>query len=104
MKFFFDREINGSCFSNRRVESLSLEGCSLLTTEGLGSVILSWKELQSLSVVSCKNIKDSEISLSLSTFAFKELKWRPDTKSLLRSSLVGTGMGKKGSKFFNKRM
>lgn len=89
----------------RRVEFLLLEGCSLLTTEGLASVILYWKELQSLRVVSCKNIKDSEITPSLSTMfsALKELKWRPDTKSLLPSSLVGTGMGKKGSKFF-KRM
>ena len=92
-------------FSNRRVASLSLEGCSLLTTEGLESVILSWKELESLRVVSCKNIKDSEIPPSLSTLfsVFKELKWRPDTKSLRPSSLLGTGMGKKGGKFF-KRM
>ncbi|KAF5480248.1 hypothetical protein F2P56_001011 [Juglans regia] len=89
----------------RRVEFLSLDGCSLLTTEGLASVILSWKELRRLRVVSCKNIKDNEISPSLSTLfsVFKELKWRPDTKSLLPSSLVGTGMGKKGGKFF-KRM
>ncbi len=92
-------------FSNRRVASLSLEGCSLLTTKGLESVILSWKELESLRVVSCKNIKDSEIPPSLSTLfsVFKELKWRPDTKSLRPSSLLGTGMGKKGGKFF-KRM
>ena len=96
---FFD------AFSNRRVASLSLEGCSLLTTEGLESVILSWKELESLRVVSCKNIKDSEIPPSLSTLfsVFEELKWRPDTKSLHPSSLLGTGMGKKGGKFF-KRM
>ena len=92
-------------FSNRRVALLSLEGCSLLTTEGLESVILSWKELESLRVVSCKNIKHSEIPPSLSTSfsVFKELKWRPDTKSLRPSSLLGTGMGKKGGKFF-KRM
>jgi F-box/leucine-rich repeat protein 2/20 len=68
-------------------------------------VILSWKELESLRVVSCKNVKDSEIPPSLSTLfsVFKELKWRPDTKSLRPSSLLGTGMGKKGGKFF-KRM
>ncbi|KAF5457685.1 hypothetical protein F2P56_021769 [Juglans regia] len=90
---------------SRRVELLSLEGCSLLTTDGLATVVLSWKELQSLRVVSCKNIKDSEISPSLSTLfsVFKEFKWRPDTKSLLPSSLAGIGMGKKGGKFF-KRM
>lgn len=83
---------------------LYLEGCSLLTTEGLESVIHSWKELQSLRVVSCKHIKDSEISPSLATLftTLKELKWRPDTKSLLPSSLVGIGMGKKGGKFFKR--
>uniref|UniRef100_A0A2N9FAR4 Uncharacterized protein n=1 Tax=Fagus sylvatica TaxID=28930 RepID=A0A2N9FAR4_FAGSY len=42
----------------------------------------------------------SEIPPSLSTLfsVFKELKWRPDTKSLCPSSLLGTGMGKKGEK------
>jgi hypothetical protein len=34
-------------FSNRRVASLPLEGCSLLITEGLEFEILSWKELES---------------------------------------------------------
>jgi F-box/leucine-rich repeat protein 2/20 len=42
-------------------------------------------------------------SLSTLFSVFKELKWRPDTKSLRPSSLLGTGMGKKGGKFF-KRM
>lgn len=101
---FFNSKNNGSCFSNRRVAFLSLEGCPLLTTEGLESVILSWKELQSLRVESCKNIKDSEISPSLSTLfsVFKELQWRPDTKSLRPSSVLGIAMGKKGGKFFKR--
>ncbi|KAI9080611.1 hypothetical protein K1719_037417 [Acacia pycnantha] len=88
----------------RRVKLLSLEGCSLLTTEGLESVIQSWKELQSLRVVSCKNIKDSEISPSLATIftTLKELRWRPDTKSLLPSSLMEVSMGKRGGKFFRR--
>ncbi|KAK3221080.1 hypothetical protein Dsin_015050 [Dipteronia sinensis] len=88
----------------RRVKFLSLEGCSLVTTEGLESVILSWTELQDLRVVSCKNIKDGEASPALSTLfsILKELKWSPDTKYLLASSLAGTGMGKRGSKFFKK--
>lgn len=88
----------------RRAKFLSLEGCSLVTTEGLESVILSWTDLQSLRVVSCKNIKDGEVSPALSTLfsVLKELKWRPDTKSLLASSLAGTGMGKRGGKFFKK--
>ncbi|XP_022968375.1 F-box protein At5g07670-like [Cucurbita maxima] len=85
-----------------RVKLLLLEGCSLLTTEGLESVVLQWKELQSLEVVSCKNIEDSCISPALSEVfsVLKNLKWRPDTKSLLSSSLVGTCMGKKGGRFF----
>lgn len=88
----------------RRVTFLSLKGCSVLTTEVLESLILSWKELECLKVVSCKNIKDKDISPTLSTIfsTLKELKWRPDTKSLLPSSIVGTSMGKKGSRFFRK--
>ncbi|VYS69997.1 unnamed protein product [Arabidopsis thaliana] len=89
----------------RRVRFLSLEGCSILTTSGLESVILHWEELESMRVVSCKNIKDSEISAALSSLfsLLKELTWRPDTRSHLSSSLEGTGIGKRGSKFFKKR-
>uniref|UniRef100_A0A1J3HVB7 F-box protein n=1 Tax=Noccaea caerulescens TaxID=107243 RepID=A0A1J3HVB7_NOCCA len=89
----------------RRVRLLSLEGCSVLTTSGLESVILHWEELESMRVVSCKSIKDSEISAALSSLfsLLKELQWRPDTRSHLSSSLQGTGIGKRGSKFFKKR-
>ncbi|KAG4163025.1 hypothetical protein ERO13_D01G146850v2 [Gossypium hirsutum] len=52
---------------NRRVKLLSLEGCSLLTTEGLEAVILSWQDLENLIVVSCKNINESDISPALAT-------------------------------------
>ncbi|KAJ1280279.1 hypothetical protein BS78_04G219200 [Paspalum vaginatum] len=88
----------------RRVKFLSLEGCSLLTTQGLESVITSWSDLQSLEVVSCNKIKDEEITPALSELFsnLKELKWRPDNKSLLAASLVGTGMGKKGRVFFKR--
>ncbi|KAK5777319.1 hypothetical protein F383_13068 [Gossypium arboreum] len=88
----------------RRVKLLSLEGCSLLTTEGLEAVILSWQDLENLIVVSCKNINESDISPALATLfsILKELRWRPDAKSLLASSLVGTGMGKKGGRFFKR--
>ncbi|XP_027356143.1 F-box protein At5g07670 [Abrus precatorius] len=102
----FDNSLFAFAIVCRRVKLLYLEGCSLLTTQGLESVIDSWKELQSLRVMSCKNIKDSEISPTLATLftILKELKWRPDTKSLLPSSLVGISMGKKdvdgGSLFF----
>ncbi|KAJ4847264.1 hypothetical protein Tsubulata_038911 [Turnera subulata] len=88
----------------RQVKSLSLKGCSLLTTQGLESAILGWNELQSLRIESCKNIKDGEVSPALSTIfsVLKELKWRTDAKSLLASSLAGTGMGKKGGRFFRR--
>ncbi|KAL0400938.1 UNVERIFIED_CONTAM: F-box protein [Sesamum latifolium] len=100
--------LNDDMFSTssvlRRVRFLSLEGCSLLTTHGLESVIISWNELQSLEVKSCNSIKDSEVNPTLSTVfsALKDLKWKPDSKSQLSSNLEGTGMGKRGSKFFKK--
>ncbi|CAN8253404.1 unnamed protein product [Cochlearia groenlandica] len=89
----------------RKVRFLSLEGCSVLTTSGLESVILHWEELESMRVVSCKNIKDSEISAALSSLfsLLKELTWRPDTRSHLSSSLAAAGIGKRGSRFFKKR-
>jgi F-box and leucine-rich repeat protein 2/20 len=54
--------------------------------------------------MSCNKIKDEEISPALSELFsnLKELKWRPDNKSLLAASLVGTGMGKKGRVFFKR--
>ncbi|KAL6580579.1 hypothetical protein OROMI_008603 [Orobanche minor] len=88
----------------RRVRDLSLEGCSMLTTRGLESVITCWNEVQSLKVYSCNNIKDSEVSPALSTVfsALKDLKWKPDTKSIISGNLAGSGMGKRGGKFFKK--
>ncbi|XVF11207.1 hypothetical protein REPUB_Repub08aG0006100 [Reevesia pubescens] len=90
----------------RRIKFLSLEGCSLLTAEGLEAVILSWQDLENLKVVSCKNIKESDISPALATLFsnLKELRWWPDAKSLLVSSLVGTGMGKRGGRFFKRTL
>ncbi|KAK4786673.1 hypothetical protein SAY86_010506 [Trapa natans] len=88
----------------RRVRFLSLEGCSLLTTQGLQSVILSWKELERLRVISCKSIKVSEISHNIVTLfsLLKDLKWRPDRRSLLDANLAGSGMGRKGGRFFKR--
>ncbi|XWS32381.1 hypothetical protein CRYUN_Cryun23aG0154600 [Craigia yunnanensis] len=88
----------------RRVKLLSLEGCSLLSIKGLESVVLSWKELQRLRVMSCNNIKDTEVTPELATLfsVLKELKWRPDSRSLLSSNLAGTEMGKKGGRFFKR--
>ncbi|KAL9671820.1 hypothetical protein QQ045_009393 [Rhodiola kirilowii] len=88
----------------RRVKLLYLEGCSLLTMESLDSVLLSWTELERLKVVSCNNIRDSEITPGVASLfgILKELKWRPDSKSLLSASLDVTGIGKKGGKFFKR--
>ncbi|KAK4487317.1 hypothetical protein RD792_006074 [Penstemon davidsonii] len=89
----------------RTIRSLSLDGCSLLTTEGLESVVLSWKELDRLRVVSCNNVKDSEITPELATLfsVLKELKWRPDSQSLLLASLDGTGIGQKGGRSLRRK-
>ncbi|KAG8391615.1 hypothetical protein BUALT_Bualt01G0205800 [Buddleja alternifolia] len=88
----------------RTIRSFLLEGCSLLTTEGLESVILSWKKLNRLKVVSCNNVKDSEITPELATLfsVLKELTWRPDSRSLLLASLTGTGIGQSGGRSFRK--
>ncbi|KAL2477888.1 F-box protein [Forsythia ovata] len=88
----------------RSVRYLSLEGCSLLTTEGLESVILSWKNLDRLRVVACNNIKDSAITPELATLfsVLKELKWRPDSRSLMVAGLAGTGVGQKGGRSLRK--
>ncbi|CAH2069061.1 unnamed protein product [Thlaspi arvense] len=88
----------------RRVKLLYLEHCSLLTTGGLESVLLSWKGLQRLMVVSCSNIKDNQVTPELASLfsVLKELKWRPDTRSLLSSDLDGIGMWRKGGKFFTR--
>ncbi|XP_075496478.1 F-box protein At5g51370-like [Primulina tabacum] len=84
----------------RRVRSLSLEGCSLITTDGLESAIISWNELQSLKVKSCSNIKDCAPSSVFSSL--KDLKWKPDSRSILSANLAGTGMGKKGYRIFKR--
>lgn len=91
-------------FIYRRVKFLSLEGCSLLTTVGLESVVLSWKELECLRVVACNNIQDDEVSVALSSLfsILKEFKWQPDSRSALASSLAGTGMRTKGGRFFKR--
>ncbi|KAK1431591.1 hypothetical protein QVD17_08051 [Tagetes erecta] len=88
----------------RRLKFLSLEGCSRLTTNGLETVVLSLKELENLRVISCKNIKEDEVSPALSTLFYnlKNLKWTPDNRSLLSTSLSGSGFGKRGGKFFKK--
>lgn len=89
-----------ACFVCRTIKSLSVEGCSLLTTEGLESVVLSWTELDRLKVISCNNVRDSEITPELATLFsdLKELKWRPDSRSLLSASLTGTGIGEKSGR------
>lgn len=87
-------------FVYRTIRSLWLEGCSLLTTEGLELLVLSWKELDRLKVMSCNNIRDSEITPELAILfsVLKEFKWQPDSKSLLSASLAGTGIGQKSGR------
>ncbi|KAJ4759398.1 F-box protein [Rhynchospora pubera] len=101
-----DDELFASAAICRRVKLLNLQSCSVLSTQGLESIILSWPDLERLTVISCNNIKDKEISPALSGLfsSLKELKWRPDTKSMLATSLGGTGMGKKGGRFFKRRI
>ncbi|KAG0570378.1 hypothetical protein M758_6G152400 [Ceratodon purpureus] len=88
----------------RRVRLLSLEGCSLITTAGVDSVVQSFKELNRLRVTFCDNIRDSELSPALCDrfLTLKEFSWRPDTKSVLAAGLAGTGVGQKGGRFFRK--
>uniref|UniRef100_A0A2P2J6Q9 Uncharacterized protein MANES_01G269900 n=1 Tax=Rhizophora mucronata TaxID=61149 RepID=A0A2P2J6Q9_RHIMU len=95
-------EVLGLASACRRLKLLSLEGCSLLTTGGLESCIHNWNELERLRVISCNNIKDGEVTPALASLfsVLKELKWRPDTRSLLSLSLEGTGLGNKGGRFF----
>ncbi|KAJ6835525.1 F-box protein-like [Iris pallida] len=99
-----DDEMFGMASICRLVKFLSLEGCSQLTTEGLESVIMSWPDLKSLTVVSCNSIKDDAVTPAMSSLfsTLKEFKWRPDSKSLLAMSLPGTGMGKKGGRLFKR--
>lgn len=96
-----DDEIFSTAHICRRVNCLSLEGCSRLTTIGLEAVILPWKELKSINVISCNNVKDSEITPMLATLfsSLKEFKWSPDTKSLVSANRVSTGIGKRGKSF-----
>lgn len=72
--------------------------------EGLESVIPFWKKLDRLRVVACNNIKDSEITPELATLfsVLKELKWRPDSRSLMEAGLAGTGVGQKGGRSLRK--
>ncbi|KAL1816348.1 hypothetical protein ACET3Z_018922 [Daucus carota] len=96
-----DDEIFSTAHICRRVSCLSLEGCSRLTTIGLEAVIHSWKELQSINVISCSKVKDSEVTPMLATLfsSLKDFKWRPDSKSLVSANRVSTGIGKRGKSF-----
>ncbi|XP_051143370.1 F-box protein At5g51370-like [Andrographis paniculata] len=97
-------DVFGSCRALRRVRSLSLEGCSTLTTHGLESVIAAWGDLQSLKVKSCNNVKDGEVSPTLSGVfsCLKDLQWQPETKAMVSANLDGAGIRKKGSRLFKK--
>ncbi|KAJ3680592.1 hypothetical protein LUZ60_016870 [Juncus effusus] len=101
-----DDDLFASAGICRRVKLLSLDGCSVLSTQGLEAIILSWPDLERLIVIACNAVKDEEISPAMSGLfsTLKELKWRPDCKEILQRSLDGTGMGKKGGRFFKRRI
>ncbi|XP_071721456.1 F-box protein At5g07670-like [Rutidosis leptorrhynchoides] len=100
--------MNDAMFFNaslcRRLKFLSIEGCSRLTTQGFETVVLSLTELESLKVISCKNIKDDEVTPKLSALFsdLKDFKWWPGNTSLLSTKLSFSDMGKRGGKFFKK--
>ncbi|KAL8217982.1 hypothetical protein R6Q57_021355 [Mikania cordata] len=58
--------LNDAMFFNetlcRGVKFVSIERCSRLTTQGLEAVVISWKKLESLKLISCKNIKDDDVT------------------------------------------
>ncbi|KAL4574900.1 hypothetical protein LXL04_021740 [Taraxacum kok-saghyz] len=96
--------LNNAIFLNaslcRMMKSMSIEGCSRLTTHGLETVILSLKELESLEVISCKNIKDDQVTPQLSSLFsdLKDFKWCPGNTCFQSIS----DMGKRGGRFFKK--
>ncbi|PWA92310.1 RNI-like superfamily protein [Artemisia annua] len=100
--------LNDAVFFNaslcRRLRFISIEGCSRLTTQGLETVVLSWKELDSLTVISCKNIKDDEVTPMLSALFsdLKHFKWCPGNMSDLSTRLASSEMGRRGGKFFKR--
>ncbi|KAK9063259.1 hypothetical protein SSX86_017129 [Deinandra increscens subsp. villosa] len=100
--------LNDAMFFNaslcRRMKFASIEGCSRLTTQGLEAVVLSWKELENLKVISCKNIKDDDVTPVLSVLFsnLKDFKWCPGNTSFLSTRLSSSDMGKRGAKFFKK--
>ncbi|XP_076913044.1 F-box protein At5g51370-like [Bidens hawaiensis] len=100
--------LNDAMFFNaslcRGMNSVSIEGCSRLTTQGLEAAILSWKELESLKVISCKEIKDDDVTPMLSVLFsdLKDFKWCPGNASCLSTILSSSDMGKRGAKFFKK--
>ncbi|CAK9206620.1 unnamed protein product [Sphagnum jensenii] len=88
----------------KRVKLLVLEGCSLVTTSGVDTLVQAFRDLQRLRVTFCDNIRDSELSPALCdrVLTLKEFSWRPDTKSVLAAGLAGTGVGQRGGRFFRR--
>jgi hypothetical protein len=99
-----DDDTLGLATQCKRVKLLGLEGCSLVTTNGVDSVVQAFKDLQRLRVTFCDNIRDSELSPALCdrVLTLKEFSWRPDTKSVLAAGLAGTGVGQKGGRFLRR--
>ena len=87
-----------SIIACRSLASISVEGCSLVTTGGLEKVVLASKELQTLRVKYCASVTDGQMSsvLSEQLFGLRELKWQPDNQKSILEGLLGTGVGSKG--------
>lgn len=66
------------------LQSLSLEGCSMLTALSLESVVVSSKDLRRLFVTYCDAVREADVSTALQDHMFnlKELKWQPDTQKV----------------------
>ncbi|MFS7911783.1 hypothetical protein Hanom_Chr02g00122151 [Helianthus anomalus] len=82
---------------------VSVFGRMLITYNGRFCTCSSFmKEVKRLKVVVCNNIKDSAMSPDIATLfsLLKELKWRPDSKSILSSGLEGTGVWQRGGRCF----
>ncbi|KAL8257367.1 hypothetical protein R6Q59_029408 [Mikania micrantha] len=100
--------LNDAMFFNatlcRGMKFVSIERCSRLTTQGLEAVVISWKKLESLKLISCKNIKDDDVTPMLSVLLsdLKDFKWCPGNTSFLSTRLSSSDMGKRGAKFFKK--
>ncbi|KAJ4727198.1 F-box protein [Melia azedarach] len=103
----------GSCLA---IEELQLQRCQLRDKHSLEALFLVCENVSEIAFQNCWGLEDDVFGLAticrrvkvlslegcslLTTAVLKELKWRPDSRSLLAAGLAGTGVGKKGVRFF----